>query len=406
MPAHLDDMMSTEVMTDPHRYYHRLRAADPVYWNDKWGGWVLTRYQDMVQVFRDADNFSAERMSYLGNELTEADRERFAPIFKVLANWMLFRDPPDHTRLRRLLNHLFTPKSVEQFRPRVRAIVRNLINEIERDKQLDIVKDFAYLVPLTIILELLGAPELDRENIKNWSEQIGVFFFIRADEKRRREIACEGITALSNYIRPLVAERRRNPGIDIISALVGAEEEGQVTEDEVVATCVLMIFGGHETTMNLINNGTLAFIRHPDQYRLLQEHPELIEPAVEELLRYDTSVKATVRWVKHDVQVGGKPFRTDQRVLLALAAANRDPAVFSAPDTLDITRNPNPHLAFGQGFHVCLGAALARMEAQEAFAGMAKRLPLPRLSVAESELEYHPAIVSRALKSLPVFFPA
>jgi cytochrome P450 len=400
----LDDMMSKEVMNDPHRYYHELRAFDPVHFNEKWGGWVLTRYADVVQVFRDADNFSAERMSYLGNELTDNDRERFAPIFKVLANWMLFRDPPDHTRLRRLMNHLFTPKAVEQYRPRVRAIVRNLIDGIERDKPLDLIKDFSYLVPLTIILELLGAPQLDRENIKHWSEQIGVFFFIRADEKRRREIACEGIEMLSNYLRPLVEERRKNPGIDIVSALVGAEENGEVSEDEVVATCVLLVFGGHETTMNLINNGTLAFIRHPDQWELLRQRPELIESAVEEILRYDTSVKATVRWVKNDVQIGGKTFKKDERVLLALTAANRDPEMFQNPDGLDITRTPNPHIAFGQGFHVCLGAALARMEAQEAFAGLTKRLPVPRLET--KELEYHPAIVSRALATLPVSFAA
>lgn len=400
----LDDMMSKEVMNDPHRHYHELRAYDPVHYNEKWGGWVLTRHADIIQVFRDAENFSAERMSYLGNELTDNDRERYAPIFKVLANWMLFRDPPDHTRLRKLVNHLFTPKAVEQYRPRVRSIVRRLIDGIERDKTFDLIQDFSFMVPLTVMLELLGAPELDRDKIKHWSEQIGVFFFIRADEKRRREIACEGIEMLSNYIRPLLEERRKNPGMDIISALVGAQEEGEINEDEVVATCVLLIFGGHETTMNLINNGTLAFINHPDQWELLKQRPDLNESAVEEMLRYDTSVKATVRWVKKDVQIGNKIMKKDDRVLLALTAGNRDPEVFQNPDGFDITRNPNPHVAFGQGFHVCLGAALARMEAQEAFAGLVKRLPLPMLHT--TELEYHPAIVSRSLAAFPVSFPA
>ena len=402
MPSNLDDMMSADVMTDPHSYNHRLRAADPVYWNAKWGGWVLTRYTDIVQVLRDAENFSSDRMAFLEQELPKEDIERFQPIFRILANWMVFSDPPRHTHLRKLLNSRFTPKAIEMWRPRVRQIVNDVIDTLPRDKTIDLVHDFSYLVPLTVILDMLDAPALDRDLIKHWSEQIGVFFFIRADEPKRREIACEGVNSFVAYLEPLVAERRKRPGTDMISALVQAQDDGGLTDDEVIATCVLLVFGGHETTMNLINNGTLAFIQHPDQWEKLAKHPELIVPAVEEILRFDSSVKSTVRWVKNEVGVGGKTIKKNERLLLVLAAANRDPEQFAEPDALDITRDPNPHVAFAHGIHVCLGGPLARLEAQEAFLGMTQRLPLPTLET--SQLDYHPAIISRALKTLPVAF--
>ncbi|MHC4993067.1 MAG: cytochrome P450, partial [Planctomycetota bacterium] len=374
-----DDLMAPDVIRDPHTYYHQLRAEDPVHWNELWGGWILTRYDDVVEVLRDSERFSSDRMAYLAQELSEQDRQRFAPIFDVLSQWMVFRDPPDHTRLRRLLNTRFTPRAVEQYRPRVRSIVKNLLDEIEPRGGMELVHEFSYLVPLTVILELLGAPELDRDLIKEWSEQLGVFFFLRADEPRRREIACEGVNALVEYLKPLVAARRKQPTLDLISALVAAEDQGDLTEQEVISTCILLVFGGHETTMNLINNGTLALIRHPDQWRRLHEEPELGELAVEELLRYDGSVKATVRWAKQECEVGGKVVRPGDKLLVALSAANRDPAQFPDPDALDITRDPNPHVAFAHGIHVCLGAPLARLEAQEAFSGLTQRLPMPRL---------------------------
>lgn len=396
----LDDLMAEDAIRDPHTYYHQLRKLDPVHWNERWGGWVLTGYDVVVEALRDGEHFSSDRMAYLETELKPEDRKLYQPIFDVLAHWMVFIDPPDHTRMRRLLNTRFTPRAVEQYRPRVRAIVNNLLKDLEGRNQMEVVHDFAYLVPLTVILELLGAPALDRDLIKQWSEQIGVFFFLRADEPKRREIACEGCTSLLNYIKPLVAERRQSPALDLISALVGCEEQGDLTEKEILATCVLLIFGGHETTMNLIANSTLALAQHPDAWQRLKNEPTLIEPAIEELLRYDGSVKATVRWARSETTVGGKQIKAGQKVLCALSAANRDPAMFANPDMLDLTRNPNPHVAFGQGIHICLGAPLARLEGQEAIAGLTRRLPAPR--VATDKLDYHPTVVSRALKNLPI----
>ncbi len=397
-----DDLMAPEAMLDPHSYYHQLRQFDPIYWNEKWGGWILTRYDDVIEVLRDAEHFSSDRMAFLADELGEEGKKKYAPIFDIVGKWAVFLDPPDHTRIRRLLNNRFAPMAVEQYRPRMRAIVNELLDGLEKQDSFDVVRDFAYLVPLMIILELLGTPALDRDLIKKWSEQIGTFFFIRADEPNRREIACEGIQAFVDYLRPLVEERRKNPQLDLISALVGAEEQGKLSEDEVIATCVLMVFGGHETTMNLIANGTLALINNPDEWRRLKENPDLMESAIEEFLRYDGSVKTTVRWVKEDITLGTKTLKKGQRLLLGLSAANRDPEQFENPDQLDLSRDPNPHVAFGHGLHICLGAPLARLEAQEAFKALTQRLPIPKLNT--DTLEYHPAVIGRALKALPVSF--
>ncbi|MBK8127442.1 MAG: cytochrome P450 [bacterium] len=397
-----NDMLTRDVMNDPHAYEHKLRAHDPVYWNEKWGGWVLTRYHDIVKVLRDPAGWSSQRIKYLGEEMKPGDEIRFKPIFDVLANWFIFKDQPDHTRIRRLLNPVLTPIALEKYKPRIQQIVHSVIDRIEAGKQYDMVKEFSYLIPLTVILNMLGIPEADkdRDDIKYWSEQIGVLFFIRADEPRRREIACEGINSFVEYLSPLVEERRQRPQDDLISMLTQAEKDGILSRDEVIATVVLLVFGGHETTTNLINNGSLAFIQNPDQWELLKKHPELTDSAVEELLRFDTSVKATVRWAKYDQEVGGKQIKKDQRLLLALTAANRDPEVFKDPDKLDITRNPNPHVSFAHGIHVCVGGPLARMEAGETFRIMAERMELPKL--AANVLEYQPAIVSRALNEFPV----
>lgn len=395
-----DDLMAHDVIVDPHSYYHELRETDPVHWNERWGGWVLTKYDDVVQVLRDSTHFSSDRMAFLDKELNAEQRESYAPIFKVLSKWIVFRDPPMHTKLRLLLNPHFTPRAIERYRPMVRGIVKRLLDKLEGKGQMELLNDFAYQVPMSVLLELIGAPLVDREKVKEWSEQLGAFFFIRADEPRRREIACEGINSLVEYLRPIVAQRREHPGVDLISLLLGAEETGDITEDDVIATCVLLVFGGHETTMNLIANGTLALIHHPDQWELLKQNPAIIENAVEEMLRFDGSVKATVRWATEDVTVGDKLIKKGDRVLVSLSAANRDPSKFQNPDVLDLARDPNPHVAFANGIHVCLGAALARMELQEVFTGITQRLPCPVLET--DKLEYHPTVVNRALESLPI----
>lgn len=402
MPPALDDLMAPDVIDDPHAYYRELRGHDPIHWNDRWGGWVLTGYDDVVRVLRDHKRFSSDRMGFLARELDEKERAEISPIFDVLGRWMVFADPPFHTTLRILLNKHLTPKAVEQYRPMVRGIVDRLLDKVEPQGHMELVRDFAYLVPMTAILQLLGATEIDRDCVKEWSEQLGVFFFIRADEPRRREIACEGLTSLVELLEPVIERKAAAPGDDLLSVLLEGEREGTLTREDVIATAVLFVFGGHETTMNLIANGALALIRSPRAWMALKQDPSLIPNAVEELLRYDGSVKSTVRWAMEDVEVGGKTIEQGQRVLVSLSGANRDPAQFENPDELDITRDPNPHVAFAHGIHVCIGANLARLEAQEAFAGLTERLPVPTLET--EELEYFPTVVGRSLKRLPVRF--
>ncbi|MBL0259391.1 MAG: cytochrome P450 [Bacteroidetes bacterium] len=400
-----DDLMAPEVVADPHSYYRTLRENERVHWNERWKGWVLTGYKEVVDVLRDPENFSSDRMGYLEKELSQEEQESIAPIFHVLKYWMVFRDPPEHTVLRMLLNKLFTPVAIERYRPMVRKIVQKALDKVVHTGKMEVIRDFAYDIPMSVILELIGAPDLDRDKIKEWSEAIGVFFFIKADEPRRREIACEGINSLVEYITPLIQQRRDHPGIDLISLLISAEEAGQITYNDVLATCVLLIFGGHETTMNLIANGTLALMEHPEQWEKLRDNPVFLKRAVEELLRYDGSVKSTVRWAKKDVMVGDKLVKQGERLLVSLSGANRDPLQFENPDTLDVTRDPNLHVAFAHGIHVCLGASLARMEAEEAFAGLIKRITCPKVD-EDAYLNYYPSVVHRALKNLPVTFHA
>ncbi len=397
-----DDLMTPEVINDPHTYYRALRETEPIHYNEKWGGWVLTNYDDVVQVLRDQYRFSSDRMGFLAKELSEEQKGGYAPIFEVLSRWFVFAAPPFHTRLRLLLNPLFTPKIVGTFRPMVRDIVTGLLDTMEPRGRMEVVRDFAYQVPMSVILALIGMPDLDREKIKHWSEQIGVFFFIRADEPRRREIACEGVTSMVDYIRPLVEERKRDLNEDIISVLIRAQQEGGLDDMDVISTIILLIFGGHETTMNLITNGTLALMRHPGEWERLHDEPEIVEKAVEELLRYDGSVKTTVRWAKEDVELKGTTFKKGERLLIALSAANRDPAQFSNPDSLDLTRDPNAHVAFAHGIHTCIGGPLARMEAQESLLAMTKRLTCPVLET--NDLHYVPSVIHRALEKMPVTF--
>ena len=397
-----DDLMAPEVLTDPYSYYGRLREVDPVHWNLRWKGWLITRYEEVVRIFRDHEHFSSERMTALHGELSEADRERFSLILEVLSRWFVFRDPPFHTRLRMLTNKYFTPKAVERWRPLVRSIVLDLLERAERKGGMDAVWDFGFIIPVSVIADILGVPQQDRDHIKEWSDKLGQLFFIRANDPKRRETAYEGLKALVEYMEALVRERRARPRDDFISTLLTLQGPEGVFPEEVVPTCILLLFAGHETTTNLIANGTLALLRHPDQWERLRQEPGLAPTAVEELLRYDGPVKATMRWAKEDAEIGGKRVRKGDRMLLVLAAANRDPAQFPNPEALDLSRSPNHHVAFGHGIHMCLGANLARQEGQEAFLALTQRFPGLRL--ATDRLNYQPTIVARALQSLPVAF--
>ncbi len=396
-----DDLLAPEVVADPYRYYAQLREYDPVHWNARWGGWLVTRYDHVVRVLRDTESFSSDRMASLMLELDQAAQEKFHLLINYFSKWLVFTDPPYHTRVRMLVNKAFTPSSVERLRPRIKAIVADLLDRFAQRNHAEFIREFAFHLPVIAISEYMGVPVEDREQIKEWSDETGRVFFIRANEPDRRERSQKGLERLLEYFGPLIRERRLHPRDDLITALVQAEERGDLlSEEELLATCTVLIFAGHETTTNLLANGVVAFSRFRDQWERLRHDPTLIKPAVEELLRYDGPVMATFRWAKADVELGGKTIRRGDRMLLVLGAANRDPDKFADPERLDISRSPNPHVAFGHGIHICLGAPLARVEGQEAFLALTQRFPDFRM--ADQELDYHPTIVARALKQLYV----
>jgi|DewCreStandDraft_5_1066085.scaffolds.fasta_scaffold01940_2 cytochrome P450 len=398
-----DDLMAPEVIRDPHTYYARLRETDPVHWNERWKGWIITRYDDVVRLLRDHERFSSDRMASFIAELSPADRDRYHVLIEILSSWFVFRDPPFHTRFRLLTNKAFTPMSVERLRPRVRQIIHGLLDRVAERGHMEFIRDYAFPLPVTVICEYLGVPAEDHERLKEWSDETTQIFFMRINDPNRRDRAQKGVQALTEYFYPLIHERKRHPRDDFITALVHAEERGDLlSEDEVATVCALLMLAGHETTTNALANGLLALLRNRDQWERLRADPSLARTAVEELLRYDGVVKAMLRWAKEDVEVGGKTIKEGDRILLSLFGANRDPAKFPEPDRLDVARHPNPHVAFGHGIHLCLGAPLARLELHESFIALSQRFPDMRLAVEPEELQYHPTVVSRALEALPV----
>lgn len=397
MGGMLFDPMDPEFLADPYPTYHRLRAEDPVHASPL-GFWVLTRYEDVVAVLRDP-RFGKEAIAAF-----VAARFGVA-VPPGLGLSMLDRDPPDHTRLRSLVSKAFTPRVVERLRPHIQQIVDGLLARVEGAGGMDLIEHFAYPLPVVVICELLGVPVEDHERFKGWGLDIArgldAILLPPDSEVMRRSAAARH--ALADYFRELIARRRASPRDDLLSALIAAEEAGDtLSEDELLATCILLLVAGHETTVNLIGNGTLALLRHPDQLHRLREDPRLVAGAVEELLRYDGPVQRTARIPSADVTIAGRTIGKGEMVMPFIGAADRDPAQFPDPDRLDITRADNRHIAFGWGIHFCLGAPLARVEGQIAIGSLVRRLP--KLALATERPEYRQSLTLRGLKALPVSF--
>jgi cytochrome P450 len=401
-----DNLLCPEAIDEPYTYFGRLRDLDPVHWNPLWQGWIVTRHTDVVAVLLDHHRFSSNRMAYLEAHASAEKREALETYFAMLSRWLVFMDPPDHTRLRLLLQKSsFTPRQLASWRPRIQAIVDDLIAQIEPGTPVDFVQAFAFPLPVLVVGEILGFPPEDRSQVRHWTTEVALPFFlalgIDAREKwARAERAAQEFGA---YARALLRDRKQHPRDDLLTAMVQAESKGDfLNEDEVVAVTVLLMIAGHETTSNLLANGLLAFLRSPDQIDLLRRAPHLIGPAVEECLRYDPPVTATVRWATENLELAGKPIMAGQKLLLVLASANRDPAQFREPDRFDIARGvtPQQHTAFAVGPHYCLGAPLARQEGEIAFTTLFQRFQT--FALATETLVYKPLVIARALETLPV----
>jgi len=389
--------MDPAFVEDPYPTYHVLRREDPVH-HSPLGFWVLTRYADVIASLRDPRLIKEPIAAFVAARFGMA-------VPPGLGLSMLDRDPPDHTRLRGLVSKAFTPKALESLRPRIQQIVDGLLDQIERRGEMDLIEEFAYPLPVIVICEMLGVPVKDHERFKHWGLDIarGLDAIMLPPDSEVGKRSVSGRRALAEYFRALIAERRAAPRDDMLSALIAAEEAGdKLSEEELLASCILLLVAGHETTVNLIGNGTLALLKHPEQLRRLRENPGLIGSAVEELLRYDGPVQRTARIPSEDLVIGGKTIPKGEMVMPFLGAANRDPAQFPDPDRLDITRTDNRHIAFGMGIHFCLGAPLARMEGQIAISTLLRRLP--KLALASQRPEHRQSLTLRGLVSLPVAF--
>jgi cytochrome P450 len=390
------DFFDPDFLADPYPVYHRLRSEDPVH-RHPLGFYVLTRYDDVAALLRDA------RFGKGGYQALFEMRFGGRVDGSGLAASMLFRDPPDHTRLRALVSKAFTPRVVETLRGRIQAIVDRLLDDVAERGRMDVIEDLAYPLPVTVISELLGVPLDDGDTVKAWSRHVAraldaIALPVGPEVIERGRRAADEMAA---YFKTLGEERRRRPGPDLLSGLVEAEEAGDhLSERELLATCVLLYVAGHETTVNLIGTGLLALLRHPAERQRLQDDPDLLPAAIEELLRYDGPVQRAGRMPASDVEIAGVPIPKGSLVLGLLGAANRDPAHFADPDRLDFGRGETRHLAFGSGIHYCLGAPLARLEAQVAIGTVLRRFP--SLALAVERPSWRPSSTLRGLEALSV----
>lgn len=381
------DITTSAFKADPFAYYAQLRADAPVQqvrWSRGSTAWLVTRYADVDAALRDP-------------RLTKEGGPRVPALFSSLQRNLLSLDGPDHDRLRRLVHQAFTPRRLEAMREQVHVISGELLDVAERRGGLDLVADYAAPLPLTLIARIIGVPERDAPRFRAWTRAL-----VAVTDRPLRNTA--SVLRFLRYLRRLVADRTRDPRDDLVSALVAARDSGdQLTTDEIVAMLFLLLTAGHETTVNLVGAGTLALLEHPEQAALLRDDDTLARPAVEELLRFTSPVEtATERWAAQDVEIAGTVVPQGSLVLAVLASANRDGAVFDRPDALDLARSPNPHLAFGKGAHYCLGAPLARLEAQVAVPALLRRAPRLRRPDPGAPVAWRAGAIVRGLESLPL----
>ena len=371
--------ISDSVRNNPYEKYAELRSKDPIHRMRLINAWVLTRYEDVDMVLRDHRRFSNH---------DDDDRE-----FRS----MLFHDPPDHTRLRSLVSKAFTPRSVAELEPRIRRVVQELLDDMEGRDRFDLISDFAFPLPVTVIAEMLGVPAQDIDRFRDWSNDIALTVEPTLDDEQTRRME-ESFQELLDYFEDIIERRLKEPQDDMITALLNVEAEGdRLSRGELLATLTLLLVAGNETTRNFIGNGMLALLKHPDQLQRLRDNPDMLDSALDEILRYDSPVQIDQRTVYEDVEIRGHRIRAGQRVINAIGAANRDPEVFANPDKLDIGRREKSHLSFGRGIHYCLGSPLAMMEGRIAFSSLLDRFPSMEL---ESEPEFREQIVLRGVEDL------
>ena len=397
-----DDMFTADVIQNPYPYYGRIRTEDPVHWNELYELWVITRHDDLVWLARNHEQFSNDvfmndpRPAYPA--ILESDTELYEYVRSYQGDQFIQYDRPEHLAMRKVVHTYFTPKSMEEWRPLVKSAIKELLDAAEERGNVDLMRDLAVPLPVLVIAEMMGVPESERPHIRMLAEKL---LHIGRGEPDRMRILTEGMQGMLDYVNPMVDERIVNPQDDFISVFAGGEKSGVFTRHQVLVNTSLLLLAGHETTINLICNGTLAFMNNRDQWDLLKTDTQgMMVRATEEALRFDSPVKSIQRLASEDVEMRGKQIKKDERIRWFMSSANRDPNKFENPDTMDIARWPNPHVAFGSGVHHCLGATIARVEGQEVFSALAERYP--NLELKTTQMEYQPSITFRSMKNLPV----
>ena len=386
-------------IADPYPVYDELRARAPVRYDEATDHWLISRYEDVNALLRDRRFGRTYRHVATHAEMGRPDPpDRHAPFWDLINAGILDMEPPNHTRVRRLVSKAFTPRFVENLRPRVQAIMDGLVEGVAGAGEFDLMQ-VAEPLPVTVIAEMLGVPEADRHHLRPWSADICKMYELNPTTEMQRD-AVQASVEFSGYLRELARGRGREPGDDLISQLAHVVDEGEkLTEDELIGTCVLLLNAGHEATVNSTLLGWWSLFRNPDALRRLRADPSLLPSAIEELLRYDTPLQMFERWVLEPFELHGAEIPRGAELGLLFGSANRDPSVFDRPDELDLTREPNPHLTFGAGIHFCLGAPLGRQELQVSFSTLMDRLP--SLEVVE-EPRWKPNYVIRGLEGLRV----
>jgi cytochrome P450 len=399
-PADPFGLLTPAFLADPYPIYARLRQEAPDHYSEGANAWMVTRYDDVLACFRDG-RLSANRAAGYAQKMPPPAREALAPLLGNLAAWIHLMDPPEHTRLRALVNKAFVPRLVTRMRPRIETIVAGLLGEVEARGEADLVRDLAAPLPIFVIADILGLPREDQGLLRRGSDAIAAFMGARRMTMEIAATAAGAVRELEAYFRAALAERRARPADDLLTSLLAAEDEGALLDEhELVATCIMVLFGGHETTTNLIANGALALLRHPGELAALRSSPELLPGAVEELLRYDSPVQRMGRVALEPIEIGGARISPGERVFMVMGAAHRDPEAFPDPDRLDLRRRDVKHLAFGLGVHFCVGASLARLEAEVAFGALLRRFPA--LSLGDQPLRWLDNFTVRGVESLPV----
>jgi cytochrome P450 PksS len=403
------DLFSPEAVANSYPLFKRMRSEDPVHYSEALGYWILTRYRDVEAALRD-ERVSSNRKALFINNLGSLDVKEIQNFLDLTSNMMVDTDPPEHTRLRKLANPGFTTRAIESWRSIIQNTTDRLLDNVQNHGRMDVVSDLARPLPGIIITEIFGVPETERANMLGWARDITTFFgaaggsTIEMEELARK--ADKAAVQFCALIRQLIEQRRRQPGTDMISLLSVAYQEQGFNHEKLPFQCMEILNAGMLTTTNLIANGVNALLCHPDQLQKLKTNPTLIKSAVEEILRFDTSVPFLTRIAKQDLTIGGKNITAGSVIVLGFGAANHDPEKFEEPEVFDITRTPNEHLGFSSGIHFCLGAVLARMELTICLTALLRRLPNLGFDPDKQAIPSHTSLVFKGFDSLRVKFDA